>query len=58
MVGVTLEDKPPIEVTLEERLPNMLIAEGRFGRPRLSELGPDTWKFLVDFHSLLHRLKY
>ena len=42
---MTLADKPPIELTLEERLPNMLIAEGRFGRLILSRLGPATCKF-------------
>ena len=45
LVGVTLADKPPIELTLEERLPNMVIAEGRFGRLILSRFGPATCKF-------------
>ena len=51
---MTLADKPPIEVTLEEKLPNMLIADGRFGRLLLSEFGPATWKFIVDHHHLTY----
>ena len=54
LVGVTLADKPPIEMTLEEKLPNMLNADGRFGRPRLSEFGPDTYKFTPSKYHLIY----
>ena len=53
---MTLEDNPPIETTLEEKLPNMLNADGRFGRPRLSEFGPDTYKFTPSNYHLLYTL--